>query len=604
MPAVIRVLARRLLAPALIASFAALALPASAGAVTQTFNFSGHTDTFTVPTAVSEITVDATGAQGGAGHGNPGGKGAHLIATFPVSSGEILNVLAGGAGVTQTGAGGGGGGGGSFVYRSATAGGLLLAAAGGGGGGFISPGIDASATTTAAAGGGGGPAGTGGNGGGGGGTFSPGGGGGGGLLTDGGDGIGGGGKSLANGGAGGTPGNAGGFGGGGAGAGGGGGGGGYNGGGGGATPGGGGGGSFSTTTPTTAQSGSNTGDGQVMITYALAPMVATNASPGIAIGGQVHDSATLTGGQSPGGSIAFNLYGPDDSNCSAPPVFTDTQTLSGGGATSTDFTPTAPGVYRWTASYAGDANNDPASSACNAANESVTVSQSAPLLSTIASPNVEIGDSVDDVATLSQGVNPTGTITFSLYGPDDSGCSGAAAFTDTQTVSGNGQYTSGQFTPTAAGTYRWIASYSGDSDNSAAQTACNEGSESVTVTAPAVTKLKLDPDVFTAELKPTPLGPPTPKRSSGTDIRFSLSASALVHFSIRHVPGHPNPSGPKVPHAFNRLFVAGKQSVHFTGTLDHHTLHPGNYKLYVRAIETSSGYRSPKVSAKFTVLGG
>ena len=56
--------------------------------------------------------------------------------------------------------------------------------------------------------------------------------------------------------------------------------------------------------------------------------------------------------------------------------------------------------------------------------------------------------------------------------------------------------------------------------------------------------------------------------------------------------------------AFNRRLHAGKQSIHFTGTLDHHTLHPGNYVLYVRAIDTATGYRSPRVSAKFTVLGG
>ncbi|HEX9415684.1 MAG TPA: IPT/TIG domain-containing protein, partial [Gaiellaceae bacterium] len=40
---------------------------------------------------------------------------------------------------------------------------------------------------------------------------------------------------------------------------------------------------------------------------------------------------------------------------------------------SASFTPTQAGTYRWTASYSGDANNDAASSACNAPGEQVGV---------------------------------------------------------------------------------------------------------------------------------------------------------------------------------------------------------------------------------------
>jgi hypothetical protein len=44
---------------------------------------------------------------------------------------------------------------------------------------------------------------------------------------------------------------------------------------------------------------------------------------------------------------------------------------------SANFTPAAPGTYRWTAAYSGDANNNSVSSACNAPNESVTVTTAA-----------------------------------------------------------------------------------------------------------------------------------------------------------------------------------------------------------------------------------
>jgi hypothetical protein len=119
---------------------------------------------------------------------------------------------------------------------------------------------------------------------------------------------------------------------------------------------------------------------------------------------------------------------------------------------------------------------------------------------------------------------------------------------------------------------------------------------------PAIADLRLAPSSFPASSKPTPLGPPTPKAKTGTEIRFTLGGMALVHFAIRREPPRPNHSGPKVPHAFNRRLGLDNHAVKFTGTLGHHTLKPGNYKLHVRAIDEGNGYRSPRASAKFTVL--
>src|SRR3989442_2613842 len=82
-----------------------------------------------------------------------------------------------------------------------------------------------------------------------------------------------------------------------------------------------------------------------------------------------------------------------------------------------------------------------------------------------------------------------GTISFTLYGPNDATCT-VVAFTDTKPVSGNGDYTSSSFTAIQAGTYRWIASYTGDLNNNAAgPTACADPAEAVVVTkaAPALT---------------------------------------------------------------------------------------------------------------------
>ncbi len=261
---------------------------------TVTSSFTGVLQSWTVPAGVTQATIVASGAQGG-NDPAPAGDGAEVGATFSVTPPETLNVLVAGQGGANLFGGGGGGGGGSFVYRSADQAGLLLAAAGGGGraGNGGTSGGPGNATAGAADGGGGGGAGgVGGNGGGG--SLCA--GGGGGLLTDGGGGslediCRSGGGSLVDGGSGGSPGEpgGGGFGGGGGGGfDGGGGGGGYNGGGGaGFDGGGGGGGSFSAVTPTTANSGVQTGNGQVTISYtvpdtdlgiATHPNITTNAT--------------------------------------------------------------------------------------------------------------------------------------------------------------------------------------------------------------------------------------------------------------------------------------------------------------------------------------
>jgi hypothetical protein len=275
------------------------ACPASA----KTFAANGAIQQWLVPAGVTFLTIDASGAQGGgaAFFGTVGGKGGRLVASFPVTPGEMLNVVVGGMGAATTlVARGGGGGGGSFAYRAATATGLLLAA-GGGGGAADDNGIGGSSTMVASAGEGsgggtGGAAGVGGNGGAGGttGYFGT-GAGGGGLLSNGGDDditSGSGGRALANGAVGGVGESSGGFGGGGAAdegfSTGGGGGGGYNGGGGGGggatspADAGGGGASFVNSSGTIlfAQSGVQAGDGQVNFCYSPSVAAIPTASNG------------------------------------------------------------------------------------------------------------------------------------------------------------------------------------------------------------------------------------------------------------------------------------------------------------------------------------
>ena len=222
-------------------------------------------------------------------------------------------------------------------------------------------------------------------------------------------------------------------------------------------------------------------------TVQAAPTIATRASGNINLGGgQVTDTATVSGRVNPvaGATVAFNLYAPGDATCSGTPIFTSTVAIDlGGTATSGGFTPTAAGTYRWRASYSGDANNAPVAGACNDANESVVVNPTNPTIATVASANVGIGGQISDVATVSGRVNPVAgaTVAFNLYPPGDPACAGPAVFTSTVAINPDGTATSAAFTPTAAGTYRWIASYSGDVNNNKVSGACNDANETVTV---------------------------------------------------------------------------------------------------------------------------
>jgi YVTN family beta-propeller protein len=227
------------------------------------------------------------------------------------------------------------------------------------------------------------------------------------------------------------------------------------------------------------------------------PTISTVASAGGVVGTAVNDVATLTGGSGPTGSVTFRLY--SDAACTTQ-VFTSTNPVVGGTtATSGSFAPSAPGTYYWTAVYSGDTNNDGATSPCGAPNESVTITKATPGISTQASPGNLVGAPVRDVATLSGGASPTGTVTFRLY--SDATCA-TQVLTSTNPVIAGATATSDWFTPTSPGTYRWTAVYSGDANNNSATSPCNAPNESVTM-AP------FNPPAFTRTITGDFLGPLT-----------------------------------------------------------------------------------------------
>ena len=111
-------------------------------------------------------------------------------------------------------------------------------------------------------------------------------------------------------------------------------------------------------------------------------------------------------------------------------------------------------------------------------------SKASPTIDTATNPPFgPVGTPVADVAILVGGFTPTGTMTFRLYSAPD--CSGQV-FSTTVPVDGQGQYPSASFTTTAAGTYYWVASYSGDYRNAPVTSPCNHEPVNIILGSPTI----------------------------------------------------------------------------------------------------------------------
>ena len=197
-----------------------------------------------------------------------------------------------------------------------------------------------------------------------------------------------------------------------------------------------------------------------------------SATASATIGDPIRDTATLSGATTDaGGTIEFHLY--SDAGCTTE-INTGLSPVSvngNGSYNSGDFTPSAVGTYYWTGSYSGDANNLSTSTSCGNAGESSVVGMAATNIATAQTLTPQ--DSVAISAT--RGGPPTGSVTFSLFGPNDSSCSGTPVFTETVSLSDGSAATSNStfsVSTAAADTYNWVVVYSGDGTHDGATSAC------------------------------------------------------------------------------------------------------------------------------------
>ena len=215
------------------------------------------------------------------------------------------------------------------------------------------------------------------------------------------------------------------------------------------------------------------GANESLTTIKGSPLIATVASDTTNVVGSavMSDKVTVSGGDNPTGTVTFILTAPNGSNTTV-----GTVTINGDATySSPNFTATQVGTYTWHASYAGDSLNNGAID--NGSNESLTIIKASPSIATVASDTTNVVGSavMSDKVTVSGGLTPSGTITFTVTKPD-----GTTASVGNVTIAGDGTYTSPTITATQVGTYTFHANYAGDTLNNGAVD--NGANESLTTT--------------------------------------------------------------------------------------------------------------------------
>ena len=255
--------------------------------------------------------------------------------------------------------------------------------------------------------------------------------------------------------------------------------------------------------------------GSAIVIQFYSGRLSTQASPSTALAGVstvLGDTATyVTQGSPTSGAVTFGLYGPftAGSSVAADACFGNpaavpavpAMTPVSGSVVSTSFAATAtagtfgastasggvagpslsltPGDYYWAVSYAGDGfQNLPTSHGCGVSSEKVAVSKAQPT----AASTIALHDTMT-VTAQSGGATPGGTVNFKLHRTTTATCDATNLVYDssdpTKGGTGDPTLTSGSATSGVvviavadAGTYEWVASYSGDANNEVVTKAC------------------------------------------------------------------------------------------------------------------------------------
>ncbi|WP_260439758.1 hemagglutinin [Humibacillus xanthopallidus] len=182
---------------------------------------------------------------------------------------------------------------------------------------------------------------------------------------------------------------------------------------------------------------------------------------------------------------------------------------------------TAAGRYCWKAVYSGNETAGYTGSSDESVGECFVIKPVTPSVTTTASDDVTVGQTLSDTATVT-GLAPkpttavihnsssvgtrapaSGTVTFELYGPGSCATKVHGPVNGSINTSGVATTPNPQYVATEPGTYSWKATFNGDNPNNTASathnTACDQGLEDVVVS-------KKQPTISTAATTTAVLG--------------------------------------------------------------------------------------------------
>jgi hypothetical protein len=221
-----------------------------------------------------------------------------------------------------------------------------------------------------------------------------------------------------------------------------------------------------------------------------------------AIGSWIRDKAVVSDTTTPTGTIAFSVCGPTLTATACTSGGTTVAENSGAKTSnstsvtfySASFQPATAGFYCFAAAFTGTGafqdSHDSSTGEC------IEILPASPALSTTPSAVTSFSATLSDSADVGPGNNPGGSVRFRLYdtlancnlGGTSVG-SGGLLYEETVSFTANGNNTrtvsttgtgSGSNVVTTAGTYQWLAHYSGDTNNEDNDSACGDEAETVT----------------------------------------------------------------------------------------------------------------------------
>jgi len=187
----------------------------------------------------------------------------------------------------------------------------------------------------------------------------------------------------------------------------------------------------------------------------------------ITVGGSVTDSATLNGTTTnASGTVTYTDFA--NSGCTSPGTTVSVVTVTNGAVPASRAVAfNSTGSFSFQATYSGDANNTPLTSAC----EPLTVNKTTPTITTLlSSTSITVGNAVSDSATLTGGFQAGGSVTYSVFSND--ACTAPGTVPSIVIVTSGVVPDSRLVIFNGTGSFSFQGAYSGDSNNDGATSPC------------------------------------------------------------------------------------------------------------------------------------